>query len=80
MTHDFVSEPLWSTAAFGPAVPARPLELQELGKHLHLCQGNSGRIFSLRCKAAGVHGFLAERLMTTLVLLVSLVSIGLVLW
>ena len=81
MKHDdSAAGPMWSTSSYGRAAHTRPMDLNALGQHLHLCQGHSGRIFALRCNADDVHGFIAGRLVTTLVVLVSLFCAGLVLW
>jgi len=47
--------------------------LSILGAHLALCHGVSGRLFSLQCLAEAMHGFVAPRLVTTLVVAASLV-------
>lgn len=74
------SGPTWSTSSYGEPAHTRPLDLHALGQHLHLCQGHSGRIFALRCGADLVHGFVAERFVTSLVVLVGVVCAGLVFW
>ena len=45
------------------------MELLDLGDHLSLCSGGSGRWFALRCAGEAVHAFLAARLVTTVVVL-----------
>ena len=42
-------------------------ELSALGTHLALCHGLSGRLFSLQCFGEAMHGFVAPRLVTTVV-------------
>lgn len=57
----------WSTSSFGHAAVASPAELSELGAHLRTCSGASGHLFALQCGGEAVHGFLAARIVTTLV-------------
>jgi hypothetical protein len=64
----------WSTSSFGHAAIASPAELSELGAHLRTCSGASGHLFALQCGGEAVHGFLAARFVTTLV--VAAVVIG----
>ena len=81
MTHDHrASGQIWSTSSYGEPAHTRPRDLHALGQHLHLCQGHSGRIFALRCGANVVHGFVAERLVTSLAAVVAVVCAGLVFW
>jgi len=67
------TSPGWSTSSFGHAAIASPAELSELGAHLRACSCTSGHLYALQCGEA-VHGFLAARIVTTLV--VSAVVIG----
>jgi hypothetical protein len=60
----------WSTASFGDAADTTPMELSALGEHLSLCQSLSGRLFALRCRLALVHGMIAPRFITTVVVVV----------
>ncbi len=81
MTHqDPLAGPTWSTSCYGEPAHTRPQDLNALGQHLDLCQGNSGRIFALRCGADSVHGFVASRLVTSLVVVLTLACLGLVFW
>jgi hypothetical protein len=64
----------WSTSSLGHAAIASPAELSELGAHLRRCSCASGHLFALRCGGEALHGFLAARIVTTLV--VSSVVIG----
>jgi hypothetical protein len=59
--------PLWSTSAFGESAETSPLELSVLGAHLALCRGANGRLFPLQCLGEAMHGFVVQRLVTTLV-------------
>ena len=58
----------WSTSSLGDSTDTSPGELSELGDHLHQCRRLSGRWASLRYGAEAVHGFVAARFVTTLVL------------
>ncbi len=80
MNHDSTAGPTWSTSSYGEPAHTRPMDLQSLGQHLHLCKDKSSRIFALRCGADTVHGFVAPRLVTTLVLVVFVTCVGLVIW
>lgn len=64
----------WRTSSFGHAAIASPAELSELGAHLRTCSGASGHLVALQCGGEAVHGFLAARIVTTLV--VAAVVIG----
>ena len=61
------SIPFWSTASFGEAADTSPMELSALGEHLGHCNGCRGRMFNLRRIGEAVHGFVASRFVTTLV-------------
>ena len=61
------SIPFWSTASFGEAADTSPMELSALGEHLGRCNGSRGRMFNLRRMGEAVHGFVASRFVTTLV-------------
>jgi hypothetical protein len=64
--------PLWSTSSFGESVSTSPMELSALGAHLALCRELSGHLFSLQCLGETMHGFVAPRLVTTLVVAAAL--------
>jgi hypothetical protein len=54
------------------------MELSALGEHLYMCKVSQGRLFGLHCAAEWMNGFVAARLVTTLVvvaLLIGLVSL-----
>ena len=52
------------------------MELSELGEHLDHCKGAHGRLFTLRCVAETLNGFLASRLVTTLVVAALLIGVA----
>ncbi len=66
----------WSTASFGDSADTSPMELSALGEHLDQCQGSRGRLFALHCVAETMHGFVAPRLVTTLVVAALLIGAG----
>ena len=66
----------WSTASFGDAASTSPMELSALGEHLNLCRGARGRLFALHCVAQTMHGFVAARFVTTLVLVALLIGVA----
>jgi hypothetical protein len=69
--------PHWSTASSqGDWCDASLVDLSALEAHLHLCKRLSGRLFSLRCSADSVRGFMAHRLMTSLVVMSLLISLS----
>ena len=57
--------PRWSTSSFGEHAQASPMELSALREHLALCSGAHRRWFRARCAAEAVQGFVAARLVTT---------------
>ncbi len=72
--------PNWSTSTFSNCADTTPMELSALGEHLGHCQGAHGRLITLHCVAETLNGFLASRLVTTLVvatLLIGLASLAL---
>ena len=58
----------WSTSSFGETADTSSLEQNALGEHLGLCQTSHGGIFRLRCAAETLHGFVAPRFVTSLLL------------
>lgn len=70
----------WSTSSYGDSTDTSPMELSSLGEHLSLCQRLSGRLFGLRCGAELMHRFVAARLVTSLVLMALLITIGALLY
>jgi hypothetical protein len=66
------SAPGWSTSSFGHAAATSPAELFELGAHLRACDCASGRLLALQCGGEAVHGFLASRIVTTVVVATAL--------
>lgn len=56
----------WSTAPFADAAEISSLDFSVLGEHLDLCKNPHGRLFALRCVADTTRGFIASRLVTTM--------------
>jgi hypothetical protein len=69
-----ITTPSWSTASYGHEAQTSPIELSALGEHLNLCKGSHGRVFALHCALETMHGFLATRFMTTLVIIALLIG------
>ncbi|MES2950841.1 MAG: hypothetical protein V4858_20085 [Pseudomonadota bacterium] len=70
----------WNTASFGGSAETSSLELLSLGEHLGVCKSPHGRLFALHCAAESMHGFLAARFVTTLLvgaLLLAIASLAL---
>ncbi|MDL2336939.1 MAG: hypothetical protein QFE16_03770 [Pseudomonadota bacterium] len=68
--------PHWSTSSFGDTADTSPMELSALGEHLDLCKALKGRLFHARCMADSMHGFVASRFVTTLVVATLLIGIS----
>jgi hypothetical protein len=66
----------WSTASKGRATDVSTGDLSALGEHLGSCQAIHGRLFALHCVADTMHGFVAARFVTTLVVLALLVGLS----
>jgi hypothetical protein len=78
--HSTATLPAWSTASEGEDAHTRPAELQALGQHLGDCRAASGRLFALQCGGEAMHGFLATRLMTTVLVFASVIGVVVVAW
>ncbi|WP_296443714.1 hypothetical protein [Rhodoferax sp. UBA5149] len=76
MNTNIIVIPCWSTASFGDTADTSPTELWALGEHLNLCRGARGRLFALHCIAQTMHGFVAARFVTTLVVVGLLIGVG----
>ena len=70
----------WSTASSDHTADTSPMELSALGEHLDRCKGSRGRLFALHCVAETMHGFVAARLITTVVAVALLIGIVLLVW
>ncbi|MDO8419537.1 MAG: hypothetical protein Q7S90_05815 [Rubrivivax sp.] len=66
--------PRWSTACFGDSTDTTPMELTALGEHVSLCRAAGGRFSGLRCGIDAVHGMVASRFVTTLILATVLIG------
>ena len=76
MNTHIIFRPCWSTASFGTSAAPSPLELAALGTHLRRCQGTQRHLFALRCAAQTLHGFVATRFVTSLLLLTLLMVVA----
>jgi hypothetical protein len=76
MNTNIINTPYWSTASFGDNADTSPMELSALGEHLDLCRGSRERLFGLHCAAQTMHGFVAARFVTTLVVAALLIGIA----
>jgi hypothetical protein len=66
----------WSTASFGGNTETSPVELLSLGDHLGACKSPHGHLVALHCVADTMRGFVAARLVTTLLSVVLLIGIA----
>lgn len=71
-----ITIPLWSTASFGNNADTSPMELSALGAHMSSCKTLKGRLFAARCAAEAMHGFVAGRMVTTLVAATLLIGVS----
>ncbi|MCW2311648.1 hypothetical protein [Rhodoferax antarcticus] len=67
-----------STASNGFAADTLPGDLCELGDHLGTCQNSHRHLLTLRCAAVSARGFIATRLVTTV--MVGVAFAGLYVW
>jgi hypothetical protein len=74
MNTQLVSTRCWSTASFGHPPQVSPVEISALGAHLRLCQQPHVKLAALQCMAQSMHGFVAARFVTTLVLVLLLIA------
>ncbi len=74
-SHSITERP-WSTASFGDSADTSPMELSSLGDHLSTCHASRGRLFGLHCVAERLHGVVAPRFVTTLVLATLLIGLS----
>ncbi|MBP9906079.1 MAG: hypothetical protein KBF66_11000 [Rhodoferax sp.] len=63
----------WKTATAGHSLLSTPLDLCALDEHLGACQHPSRHWFALHCMSQSLRGFVAARLMTTLLFVAGLV-------
>lgn len=76
MNAKHIVAPSWCTKAIGDVAGPSPLEFAELGDYVDLCKVKRGRVFAFYCFAESVVGFVAGRLVTTLLLAVLLIAVG----
>jgi hypothetical protein len=68
MNAQAANAPRWITASFDDSASTMPMELSALGAHVDHCNGCRSRWFTLRCTGDAIHGFVATRFVTTLVM------------
>ena len=68
--------PVWATSTIDGAADTSPMDLSALGAHVDRCNGLRGRLFGLRCAADSLSGFIAPRIVTTLVVLGIVIGVG----
>ena len=68
--------PFWATSAFAGDPDTLPRDLSALGAHVDRCNGLRGPMFSLQCAADTLSGFLAPRIVTTLVAIAIVIGVG----
>jgi hypothetical protein len=68
--------PFWATSSIDGAADTTPMDLSALGAHVDRCNGSRGRMFGLRCAADSLSGFLAPRIVTTLVVVAVVFGVG----
>jgi hypothetical protein len=73
-----ISARSWSTSTQGHPVGSSPVDLSALGEHMEACQGGHRHLTRLHCVAQSMHGFIASRLVSSLVLVA--VLFGLAYW
>ena len=69
-----VTSPRWATASIADSTDTSPMELSALGAHIKRCDGCRGRWFTLHCAVDALHGFIATRFMTTLVIAAAVIA------
>lgn len=67
-------EPIWDTSSFGHPADISPLERSVLGEHLDLCGALRGPLQNLQTGADALHGLVAGRVFTSVLVLVLLVG------
>jgi len=70
-----LSGPNWSTSSFGEAPHPSAPELAQLHAHLDLCRGTHRHLFAIQCMAERASGFIAARVVSTLVLVALLIGV-----
>ena len=66
----------WTTSAFSEPVDSLPMELSALSDHLARCNGRRSRLFGVQCMAEAVHGRVAPRFVTTLLVATLVLGVG----
>jgi hypothetical protein len=64
----------WSTSSFGESPHPSAPELAQLHAHLELCRSTHRHVFALQCLAERASGFIAARVVSTLLLATLLIG------
>ena len=67
----------WPTASCSDAVKSSGTDVRLLGEHLRACPQLHRHLLSLHRLATSIHGFVATRFVTTLVVVLVLLGLGL---
>lgn len=70
-----IAAPYWSTTSYGHSADTTPMDLNALGDHVSRCRADSSRFSGLQCAAQALHGMVASRFVTTLVLTAVVIAI-----
>lgn len=76
MKTNIIDRPCWSTASFGDSADTSQLELSALQAHLTLCKRTRGKLLAIRFAAQALHGFVAPRFVTSLVVVALLIGLA----
>lgn len=68
--------PRWSTSTLADAGDTTPAELDALGAHVSRCNGSRDIWFALGCVGDAMHGFLARRLVTSLLVAAAVIGVA----
>ncbi len=68
--------PFWATSAIDGDADTSPMDLCALGAHVDRCNGLRGPMFGLQCAADALSGFIAPRIVTTLVAIAIVIGVG----
>jgi len=70
------SRSFWATSSIDGDAETTPMDLSALGAHVDRCNGSRGRMFAWHCAADSLFGFLAPRIVTTLVVVALVFGVG----
>lgn len=76
MSTSALDQTRWATASHAEPARSQSLEVDSLGAHLKRCVGSRGRWFDVECAGEAVHGFIAPRVVTTLIVAALFIAVG----